>query len=89
MSKLVGFKKFTGKKDGTRYCVLQIVNDFSRRDLDNGCCGQKVEEVFCPADMVDRVNQSHIGKDIKLEYELSGSRAYLVGFEFVNANTSK
>lgn len=85
MQKLVGFKKFVSKKDGTRYCVMQIVGDFSRRDLDNGCVGQKVEEVFCPADMVDKINQTHIGKGVKLDYELSGSRAYLVGVEFIDA----
>ena len=84
MHKLVGFKKFASKKEGTRYCVMQIVGDFSQRDLANGCVGQKVEEVFCPADMVDTINQTHVGKEVKLDYELSGSRAYLVGVTFVD-----
>lgn len=82
MSKLVGFKKFTGKKDGTPYCVLQVLSDFSERDKNNGCCGQKVEEVFAPADKVESINQSLIGKTVKLEYELSGGRAYLVDVSF-------
>ena len=46
MSKLVGFKKFTGKKDGTKYCVLQVVGEFNAREKNNGCAGQKVEEVL-------------------------------------------
>ena len=62
MSKLVGYKRFTSKK-GERYCVAQVVGDFSQRDIDNGCCGSKVEEVFLPAERVDELNPSHIGKD--------------------------
>lgn len=84
MKKLAGLKKFTSKKDGTRYCVMQIVGDFSQRDIESGCAGQKVEEVFAPADMVDRINASHVGKEVKLDYELSGSRAFLVGVSFVD-----
>lgn len=84
MKKLVGLKKFASKKDGTRYCVMQIVGDFSQRDIESGCSGQKVEEVFAPADMVDRINASHVGKEVKLDFELSGSRAFLVGVSFVD-----
>lgn len=84
MKKLVGLKKFVSKKDGTRYCVMQIVGDFSQRDIESGCSGQKVEEVFAPADMVDRINASHVGKEVKLDFELSGSRAFLVGVSFVD-----
>jgi hypothetical protein len=82
MSKLVGFKKFTGKKDGTKYCVLQVVGEFNAREKNNGCAGQKVEEVFMPADKVDSVNESLIGREVKLDYELSGNRAYLVDVTF-------
>lgn len=79
MSKLVGYKRFTSKK-GERYCVAQVVSQFSQRDLDNGCCGSKVEEVFLPAEKVDFLNPSHIGKDIEFQYELSGNRAFLIDF---------
>lgn len=83
MSKLVGYKRFTSKK-GERYCVAQVVSDFSQRDIDNGCCGSRVEEIFLPAERVDELNPSHIGKEIKFDYELSGNRAYLVDFHVVS-----
>ena len=82
MSTLVGFKKFTGKKDGTKYCVLQVVGEFNSREKNSGCAGKKVEEVFAPADKVDSINETLIGKEVKLEYELSGNRAYLVDVTF-------
>ena len=46
--------------------------------------GEKVEEVFMPADKVDSVNESLIGKEVKLDYELSGNRAYLVDVTFLD-----
>lgn len=79
-SVLVGFKRFSGKKDGRRYCVAEVVSDYSAREKENGCCGQKVEEIFLPAEKVDFLNESHLGKEIKFDYELSGGRAYLVDF---------
>lgn len=47
MSKLVGFKKFTGKKDGTKYCVLQVVGDFNAREKNNGCAGERWRKFSC------------------------------------------
>lgn len=84
MTKLVGFKRFKGKKDGREYCVAEVVSDFSARELENGCAGCKAEEIFLPAEKVDYLNQSHIGKEIKFDYELSGGRAYLVDFTIVS-----
>lgn len=83
MSKLVGYKRFQGKKDNKTYCVAEVVSNFSNRELDNGCVGQKVEEIFLPPEKVDFLNPSHLGKEIKFEYELSGGRAYLVDFEVI------
>ena len=82
-SVLVGFKRFNGKKDGKCYCVAEVVSDYSVREKTNGCVGRKVEEIFLPEEKVEYLNESHLGKEVKLEYELSGSRAYLVDFEVV------
>ena len=84
MSTLVGFKRFASKKDGRRFCVAQVLSDFNAREQANGCVGQKAEEVFLPEEKVDFLNQSHIGKEIKFDYELSGGRAYLVDFTVIS-----
>lgn len=77
-SKLMGYKRFTSKKNGKSFCVAELVSDFSQRDLAAGCVGKKVEEVFLPEDQYDYLKPEHIGKDVILDYELSGNRAYLV-----------
>lgn len=84
MTKLVGYKRFQGKKNGQPYCVAEVVSDFTARELENGSVGSKAEEIFLPADKVDYLNPSHIGKEIKFDYELSGGRAYLVDFQIVS-----
>lgn len=45
---------------------LQVVGEFNAREKNNGCAGEKVEEVFMPAGKVDSVNESLIGKEVKL-----------------------
>lgn len=78
--KLVGFKRFVSKKDGTEYCVANVVSEYSPRENLNGCYGSKVEEVFLPAEKASVLKPSDIGKDIRMEYEVSGGRAYLIDF---------
>lgn len=82
MSKLVGFKHFTSKK-GANFCVANVVTEYSAREITIDCVGSKVEEIFLPADQLTYLIPSDIGKEVRLEYEISGGRAYLTKFEVV------
>lgn len=78
MTKLVGYKKITSKKSGKEFCVASVVQDTSDREKENGFIGQKVDEIFLPESQIDFLKPSDIGKELLLDYELSGNRAYLV-----------
>lgn len=78
MTKLVGYKKITSKKSGKDFCVASVVQDVSEREKENGFIGQKVDEIFLPEVQLDLLKPSDIGKELLLDYELSGGRAYLV-----------
>ena len=78
MTKLVGYKKITSKKSGKEFCVASVVQDVSDREKENGFIGQKVDEIFLPEAQLDLFKLSDIGKELVLDYELSGGRAYLV-----------
>ena len=80
MSKLVGFKRFKSKK-GDDFCVANVVSDYSVNAV--GCFGQKVEEIFLPDDLYDYLQPEHIGKEIRLDYEINGNRAYLKGVKVI------
>lgn len=80
MSVLVGYKRFKSKK-GDDYCVANVVTDYSANAT--GCVGQKVEEVFMPDEMYEYLQPADVGKEIKLDYEVSGNRAYLTGVKVV------
>lgn len=78
MTKLVGYKKITSKKSGKEFCVASVVQDVSEREKENGFIGQKVDELFLPESQLNLLKPSDIGKELSLDYELSGGRAYLV-----------
>lgn len=70
---LVGYKRFESK--GKKYCVANIARDFGRNAQD--CYGKEVESIFIPSAQVDYLSPSDIGKSLELDYEISGTRAYL------------
>lgn len=76
MVKLVGFKNFKSKK-GEDLCVANVVKDFSKRNLGNGCFGQDIEVVFLPSHCVGLLSENDIGKSLNLSYEINGGRAYI------------
>lgn len=78
MSKLVGFRRFTSKKNGKDYCVAEVVTPFNQRELNAGAIGSKTEQVFMPENQYDLLKASDVGKELQFDYELSGGRAYLV-----------
>lgn len=82
-SKIVGFKRFTSKA-GKDFCVANVVTPYTDREKErNNCNGNKVQEVFLPDELYNYLGESDIGKECRLDYELSGNRAYLVGFSVV------
>lgn len=78
MVKLVGYNRFTSKKNGKDYCVAHVLKDLSERDKDSGFVGAKVDSFFMPEKFYDLLKPSDVGKELLLDYELSGTRAYLV-----------
>ena len=79
MMELVGFKRFTSKA-GKKFCVANVVGDYTSRDIEHGKVGRKVEEIFLPDSQYDYLTPNMLGNEVHTEYEFSGNRAYLVSF---------
>ena len=77
MPKLIGYRKFVGKKDGKNYCVATVTSDLSPKDKENGYVGVKTEELFMPEDFVDYFKPEHIGHEVICDYTVSNCRAFL------------
>lgn len=78
MTKLLGFKRFKAKKTQKDTCIMFVAQDVSEREKEHGYVGQKIVEMFIPESQVDLLKPSDIGKELSLDYELSGGRAFLV-----------
>ena len=84
---LLGVKKFTSK--GGRKCeVMTVRSDYNSRMLAEGCFGSKVEELFVPDGMQGLLKPEDIGKEVSIDYEVSGGRAFMIGFRVVDAAKS-
>jgi len=78
MSQLLGYRKFAGKKDASKtYCVATVASELTDRDRTNGYVGLKVEEIFMPDEFVDFLKPEHVGKNLVIDYNVSGGRAYV------------
>lgn len=66
MSKLVGYRRFTSKKNGKDYCVAEIETPFSSRDTANGAVGCKTEQIFMPEEQYDFLSRSISAKRLSL-----------------------
>ncbi|MEI3169020.1 MAG: hypothetical protein V8S58_14605 [Lachnospiraceae bacterium] len=58
--------------------LAEIETPFNPRETASGAVGCKTEDIFMPEEQVNFLKPEHIGKEVKLDYELSGGRAYLV-----------
>lgn len=76
MVKLVGYRRFTSKKN-VETCIASVIMDANDRDKNSGHVGQKTDEIFMPSDQVDFLKPEHIGKELVLSYDMSGGRAFL------------
>lgn len=79
---LLGVKKFSSTKSGVQkdYEVIVVSSSFNARSVENGCFGSDVSEIFLPDNLKGRLTPANIGKEIVLDYEISGTKAYLTGF---------
>lgn len=78
MKKLVGVADFISKK-GNPCHTITVLTDCNERDNEAGRFGQKVETIFLDEALSAKVKPADCGKQIILDYEVSGGRAYVVG----------
>lgn len=76
---LLGVKKFAAKS-GKHYEVMVLASDVDERDASSGSFGKLVEEIFVPEQMMGVLQPENVGKEVVLDYEVKGGRAYLIGF---------
>lgn len=77
MTKLLGYMKGVSKKSGKPYCMAYVASDFSENEKMSGAQGSKVESVFMPAEQVNDLKPTDLGKEVILSYSISGGRAFL------------
>lgn len=82
MVKLLGFSNGTSKA-GKPFTVMQVVKDYSDREKENGAVGCKVSQEFLPQSQVGLLQPKDIGRELSLDYDISGGRAYLVSVSFI------
>lgn len=78
--KVLGFRRFVSKK-GTPCLVMNVSFPYADRQIENGACGETVEDLFIPKEYHDKVTPAIIGKYVIFTYDISGGRAFLTGFE--------
>lgn len=78
MPKLIGYRKFAGKKDATKmYCVATITSEPTDRECLNGFVGLKADNIYLPEHQVDMLKPEYLGRELKLDYSVSNGRAFL------------
>ena len=82
MGKIIGYKKFTSKA-GVKYCVLNVLQEFSNYEIKYGAIGQKVEEIWLQDELVNTINENCIGKQCKTTFEKIGNKFQLSEFEII------
>ena len=82
MTKLLGYRNIKSKK-GDDFTLANIVSDYSDREKNNGAVGAKTDEIWLPKEQFNMFTPADIGKELKLDYELSSGRAYLVNVTVV------
>lgn len=79
---LLGVRKFTSK-EGKNYAVLQLQKPFSQRELDSGSVGMAVEEKFVPENLYHVLPDLLVNKPVEFDYDVVGTKAYIVGIRTV------
>lgn len=76
MSKIIGYRKFSGKKKQP-LCIISILRPYTDRQIDLGACGDQIEEIFVPADQHDLIVPSVVGCGVDIFYRVENGRAYV------------
>lgn len=77
--KLIGFKRFTSKKDKP-LCIAIVATPFNERQNDQGSYGCDAESLFLPAELYDYLTPEDLGKEVTTDYDIVSGRAYLRNF---------
>lgn len=79
---VIGYRKFKSK-NGVNCCIVGFVTAFNDRDLRFGAKGYKYQEQFVPDSYHDLFNADVIGKNIRVNYEINGERAYVKSIDIL------
>ena len=76
--KIIGVKKFTSK-EGKAYCIVSVVREYSEQEkaFSSVCEGMTVDNVWLPANCVDKVTVKDIGKKLVLEGTYVNRKMYI------------
>lgn len=81
-SVIVGYRKFKSKK-GTPCCLITIMSMCTDRDIRYGANGYKVQDEFVPDAQHDIINSDVIGKNVRINYEINGGKAYVKSIDLL------
>ena len=85
---LLGYRVGTSQKSQREYCQMHLMVDPSTRDIEFGQVGSKVQVEFAPSNQSRYFKPSDIGKEVELDYEFSGNRAFLVSVTVLEKKAS-
>lgn len=78
MVQLLNVRNFHSNKQNKDYSVLGVLRDVTPREKQFGLIGTTTyQEVFLPDNLVGKFNESHLGKDLDLQYTVVDGKAYL------------
>lgn len=76
---LLNVHNFHSSKKDKNYSVIQVLRDLTSREHEQGYLGKTIsQDVFLPDSLVGMVDNTHIGKELELVYEVYGNKADLV-----------
>lgn len=76
--KVVGIGRGNGKNSGKPFTMLHVSGKpFSEQQLKNGSCGNQVSTYFVDANIVSKVNDQLVGKEVTISSVFAGGRDVL------------
>lgn len=78
---VVGYSRFFNKQNEERL-VVDVVKAPTDFDLKYGRVGMKVEQIWIPASLFDKFNNTVVGQIIECKYDISGRYANVTDVSF-------